>query len=1026
MSLNDFEIGRELGKGAFGSVFIVRRKQDKKIYAMKQVKIIGLSEKEKKNSFNEVRILASLSHKNIIGYKEAFYDNNTETLNIVMEYADDGDLSSKIKEKMKNHKYFEENTIWKTLIQILEGLKYLHKNCIIHRDLKSANIFLTKKGVIKIGDLNVSKIIKTMGMASTQTGTPFFAPPEIWNSSPYDYKCDIWSVGCIIYEMCRFHVPFRASSMKELYNNVMRGVYPPIPLKYSHKLKNIIKKIIVVNPELRPSASELLNCEIIKQKIKELNLGNDYNHDYDDDSLEEINPMLINTFKVPFNMHLINKKLPKKNYDNEIEKNFEEILLNQYDNSNQNLYCNINYKNNNIDKENENDNIILDRNKNEKNEINYKDYNNNIEYNKNINVSNYNNSRNNSNSNQKKYKSILNNKTNNFLSKIFKNNQLVKINNITNLINNNIIIFNNHNAKNKNNNNINSDNLNDTNNNNKNKPNIGIDSNNDKIYKKKHSFFKNKNHIPYYIPRSNKKTLDNRNNKKMFNLPIKTDINSNLEIYNSNKKNNNQINTYQNNNERLYNNENENIYFHKKLLGKRSFSVNNINNNIDNRYYNINNNKNTSLRISIPKGSRNSKKTTLKHNFSQNNIYSNSLLSMDKINNNKNNNLSTINDKENSNISNIEYNLNSYKNMKSKKNNYFMEKYKSIITDKNNFSNLIYRNKSYKLKTANKSLNSYKNNFNISNYTNEIGNKEKIIKTDDNNISSISSIKKHSSLKIFTKISDDEQNNQKMNEKYLQQLFLKNRLHKKEKINYNSKEDKIINSYENRHYSLRNNCYNSYTNIKNKKFNENSSYRNINISLNNISKIHKDYNSQDKNKTEFIQKTSKPNKYLGRYLLPKPPNNISTKKKIFKNITNDNLTPELMNINNINKYDQQDINSNLYINKDGEKIDIFELNTKKEKYKDIIQNKYEQYYNIFKNKMLINNYSNKISNLHKIFYDEIKGKSDRTEREHHNEHPKLINNNYIKYHKSITRNNSEISNNFTDYNIKKFFDKKIT
>ena len=134
MSLNDFEIGKELGKGAFGSVFIVKRKQDKKIQAMKQVPIIGLSKKEKNNAFNEVRILASLSHKNIIGYKEAFYDNNSETLNIIMEYADDGDLSSKIKEYIKNKKNFEENIIWKTLIQILEGLKYLHKNCMIHRD----------------------------------------------------------------------------------------------------------------------------------------------------------------------------------------------------------------------------------------------------------------------------------------------------------------------------------------------------------------------------------------------------------------------------------------------------------------------------------------------------------------------------------------------------------------------------------------------------------------------------------------------------------------------------------------------------------------------------------------------------------------------------------------------------------------------------------------------------------------------------------------------------------------------------
>ena len=81
---------------------------------MKQVRIVGLNKKEKNNAFNEVRLLSSLSHKNIIGYKEAFYDNNTETLNIVMEYADDGDLCSKIKENFKKHKYFDESTIFNT------------------------------------------------------------------------------------------------------------------------------------------------------------------------------------------------------------------------------------------------------------------------------------------------------------------------------------------------------------------------------------------------------------------------------------------------------------------------------------------------------------------------------------------------------------------------------------------------------------------------------------------------------------------------------------------------------------------------------------------------------------------------------------------------------------------------------------------------------------------------------------------------------------------------------------------------
>ena len=177
--MENFQLGEKLGSGAFGSVYKVKRKEDSKIYAMKIVKISLLGTKERENALNEIRILYSLAHPNIIGYKEAFYDENSKTLNIVMEYADDGDLESKINYNKMNKLFFDESTIWKISIQILKGLKYLHDNNIIHRDLKSANIFLMKNGLIKIGDLNVSKLSK-IGSANTHTGTPYYSSPEIW------------------------------------------------------------------------------------------------------------------------------------------------------------------------------------------------------------------------------------------------------------------------------------------------------------------------------------------------------------------------------------------------------------------------------------------------------------------------------------------------------------------------------------------------------------------------------------------------------------------------------------------------------------------------------------------------------------------------------------------------------------------------------------------------------------------------------------------------------------------------------
>jgi NIMA (never in mitosis gene a)-related kinase len=98
---------------------------------------------------------------------------------------------------------------------------------IIHRDIKCANIFLTKEGVLKLGDLNVSKVAKR-GFLSTQTGTPYYASPEIWKDKPYDLKSDLWSVGCVLYEMCALNPPFRAQDMNGLYQKIMKGIYPPI------------------------------------------------------------------------------------------------------------------------------------------------------------------------------------------------------------------------------------------------------------------------------------------------------------------------------------------------------------------------------------------------------------------------------------------------------------------------------------------------------------------------------------------------------------------------------------------------------------------------------------------------------------------------------------------------------------------------------------------------------------------------------------------------------------------------------
>ena len=265
--MNGFQLISKLGEGAYSTVLKVKRIKDGNIYALKKVKLLKLSSKEKTNALNEVRILASIKSNFVISYKEAFYDEDENVLGIVMEYADKGDLYQKITENKKTATLFEEIEIWRILIQLIKGLKSLHDLKILHRDMKSANVFLFSNGNAKLGDLNVSKVAKK-GLLYTQTGTPYYASPEVWKDQPYNYKSDIWSLGCVLYEMITLRPPFRAENMEGLYNKVIKGVYGKIPERFSNDLSNVLKILLQVNPEFRPSCEQILKSNFVNERVE--------------------------------------------------------------------------------------------------------------------------------------------------------------------------------------------------------------------------------------------------------------------------------------------------------------------------------------------------------------------------------------------------------------------------------------------------------------------------------------------------------------------------------------------------------------------------------------------------------------------------------------------------------------------------------------------------------------------------------------------------------------------------------------
>ena len=315
--MENFEIIEKLGDGAYSVVYKVKRKQDNKIYALKKVKLKDLSDKEKQNALNEVRILASVKSNFVISYKEAFIDEDDTNLCLVMEYADKGDLYQKISQFKKIGCLIEEIDVWKIFIQMVKGLKALHDLNILHRDLKSANIFLFSDGSAKIGDLNVSKVVNK-GLGYTQTGTPYYASPEVW------IKSDIWSLGCVTFEMLALRPPFRAENMDKLYNKVIKGQYGKISDRYSDDIKEIIKLLLKVNPKERPNCTQILNHDIIKKRLDFFQVQSGFEDELDTND----EGVLLKTIKVPKNIIFLTEKLPVANYDDNNNEHNNKYIKN--------------------------------------------------------------------------------------------------------------------------------------------------------------------------------------------------------------------------------------------------------------------------------------------------------------------------------------------------------------------------------------------------------------------------------------------------------------------------------------------------------------------------------------------------------------------------------------------------------------------------------------------------------------------------------------------------------------------------
>ncbi|KAI0633514.1 kinase-like domain-containing protein [Trametes polyzona] len=279
-----------IGNGSFGIIRKVRRKADGLIFARKELNFERMTERDRKQIVAEVNILKDLHHEHIVRYHDRHVDRDAGILYILMEFCGGGDLSSIIKHAQRHSRPIPEDTIWNYFMQILLALNHCHhpnsghgrtssagsdadgkdrRAQILHRDLKPDNVFLDENNTVKLGDFGLSKALTQASFANTYVGTPYYMSPELMQEKAYDSKSDIWSLGCLIYELCALKPPFHeAKTHAELSILIRNGRIPPLPKGYSPALTTVIKSMLNLNPAMRPSASQLLQHERIDLALK--------------------------------------------------------------------------------------------------------------------------------------------------------------------------------------------------------------------------------------------------------------------------------------------------------------------------------------------------------------------------------------------------------------------------------------------------------------------------------------------------------------------------------------------------------------------------------------------------------------------------------------------------------------------------------------------------------------------------------------------------------------------------------------
>ena len=272
--IGKYQIIKKIGEGSYAKIYKVKKDSSDKTYVLKNIPVSEEDYSSMKEILNESSILSTCDNIYVVKYYDSFF--YCGTFNIITEFCPYGDLFGYIKFYKERGSKIEEKIIWIIFIQLSLGLSYLHHKKILHRDIKTKNIFIKNNLTVKIGDFGIAKILNsTSSYAHTFIGTPYYISPELCKDQPYNDKSDVWSLGCVLYELCTLNHPFEGGTQVEIYEKIMTQKFKAISPDYSLELKKMVDLLLEKDEKKRPKMKDILKMKCVIDRANKYSINID-------------------------------------------------------------------------------------------------------------------------------------------------------------------------------------------------------------------------------------------------------------------------------------------------------------------------------------------------------------------------------------------------------------------------------------------------------------------------------------------------------------------------------------------------------------------------------------------------------------------------------------------------------------------------------------------------------------------------------------------------------------------------------